>query len=438
MTEVRPSYKGDYYDTILVQLDEAGETDKVVVITQGSLSYDMYPAKNGILWQGDNVFFAGKSYGFETATQVMLKDEDNLEYDAYVYKYRFGYENRCLRTYEPNARTMQRNMDFTSSQDVSSDLYTFTTTYKAVPTNREDNYYIPYPSRYSGGFTLLDTMKIPRPCAYQSQNLTSANYYRGQNVMQYDIQRENDKTISAYFSGSEVEVIFQNGTNANSLATFNVGQNSIDIQTDNDEMVGIQKTIIRACDNLDRLLEMNLYVEILSNTYPDFVSEPETSFIVAVGDTYQYKLPAVTDPEGNDKPEVYIGYMDQQEDKFPDFILYNNVSSTITFKPRSFRDSGRTYYFTIVVKEENSDSVWYSYYATVRVEGDIIDDPPVEDDPREDDADEDDREPMIDEQEEISILHSLINLFNDYSHARSNLTILSGAAAISLLLTAAV
>ena len=99
MTEVRPAYKGDYYDTILVQLDEAGETDKVVVITQGSTSYDMFPAKNGILWQGSNIFFAGKSYGFETAYQVMLKDVENLEYDAYIYKYRFGFENRCLRSF---------------------------------------------------------------------------------------------------------------------------------------------------------------------------------------------------------------------------------------------------------------------------------------------------------------------------------------------------
>lgn len=34
---------------------------------------------------------------------------------------------------------------------------------------------------------------------------------------------------------------------------------------------------------------------------------------------------------------------------------------------------GRTYYFTIVVKEKNSDSVKYSFYATVRVEGEILD-----------------------------------------------------------------
>ena len=33
--------------------------------------------------------------------------------------------------------------------------------------------------------------------------------------------------------------------------------------------------------------------------------------------------------------------------------------------------SGRTYYFTIVVKETNSDSVKYQFYATVRVKGEI-------------------------------------------------------------------
>lgn len=171
MTEVRPSYKGDYYDTIIVLLEESGETENVVVITQGSLSYDMYPAKGGILWRGDDIFFAGKSYGYETSNQVLLKDEDSLEYDAYIYKYRFGYENRCLRLYEPSKSTMQRNMDLTNQKDIEaagSTVFTFDTTYRAVPMNREDNYYIPYPSRYSGGFTLLDTMKIPRPCAYQS------------------------------------------------------------------------------------------------------------------------------------------------------------------------------------------------------------------------------------------------------------------------------
>lgn len=42
-------------------------------------------------------------------------------------------------------------------------------------------------------------------------------------------------------------------------------------------------------------------------------------------------------------------------------------------KPDSKIYAGRTYYFTIVVKEKNSDSVKYSFYATVRVEGEIND-----------------------------------------------------------------
>ena len=98
-------------------------------------------------------------------------------------------------------------------------------------------------------------------------------------------------------------------------------------------MVGTQKTILRSCDALDRLLEMNLYVEVLSNTYPEFVSEPETAFTVAVDDVYEYQLPAVTNPVGNDEPEVYVGYVEEQADQYPPFLHFNNDTSTITLKP---------------------------------------------------------------------------------------------------------
>ena len=50
-----------------------------------------------------------------------------------------------------------------------------------IPKERKQNYFIPYDSRYSGGFTTLDTMKIPRASAYTSKNLTAVEYYRGQN-----------------------------------------------------------------------------------------------------------------------------------------------------------------------------------------------------------------------------------------------------------------
>lgn len=55
-------------------------------------------------------------------------------------------------------------------------------------------------------------------------------------------------------------------------------------------------------------------------------------------------------------------------------MLFNNASNTISLKPDSKVYAGRTYYFTIVVKEKNSDSVMYSFYATVRVDGTIQDD----------------------------------------------------------------
>lgn len=366
MSEVRPAYKNDFYDTILILMDDGGSMKKIVVISQGSLKYDMNTAKNGLLWVGNDVYFAGWSYGFETDRQTLQKPTDSPDNDVYIYKYRFGWENRCLRLFEADQRTMQRNTEYTSGSTVEkAGLYSFTTTYRSIPMNKEDNYYVPYPSRYSGGFALQDTMKVPRPCAFASQNLTSVSYYRGQNTMQYNLFAQNSAKVASYMTNTPT-IIYQNGQDASDLAKYNSQQQTIDIQTDSDA-VGVKKTIIRSCDNLNRLLEMNLYIEVLANTYPDFVTEPTTSFILDVNEVYQYELPAVVDPEGNDEPQVYVDYMDQQEDKYPDFLLFTNSTNTIKFSPDSKEYQGRTFYFTIVVKEKNSDSVKYSFYATVRV-----------------------------------------------------------------------
>ena len=37
-------------------------------------------------------------------------------------------------------------------------------------------------------------MKIPRPCAYKSYNLTQVTYYRGQNTYSYKISDSNQHT----------------------------------------------------------------------------------------------------------------------------------------------------------------------------------------------------------------------------------------------------
>jgi hypothetical protein len=62
----------------------------------------MYSATNGLVYEpgssGDEIyFFAGWSFGFETKFQSLtpdsqpsIKKADDLDYDAYVYKYGFS------------------------------------------------------------------------------------------------------------------------------------------------------------------------------------------------------------------------------------------------------------------------------------------------------------------------------------------------------------
>jgi len=117
---------------------------------------------------------------------------------------------------------------------------------------------------------------------------------------------------------------------------------------------------------------LNLYIGVLTNTHPDFTSDVETAFTMAVGDTYVYKLPPTSDPENNDKSIVYVDYMEAQQDAYPPFLLFENATNTITFRPIDMYTSGQTYFFAIVIKEENSDSVIYSYYCTIKMLGDIL------------------------------------------------------------------
>lgn len=69
------------------------------------------------------------------------------------------------------------------------------------------------------------------------------------------------------------ELVYQDGSSASDIARYDQNTYSIYIQTDDENKVGVQKLIIRDCDELNRLLELNLYIEILANTYPDFTSD---------------------------------------------------------------------------------------------------------------------------------------------------------------------
>ena len=57
---------------------------------------------------------------------------------------------------------------------------------------------------------------------------------------------------------------------------------------------------------------------------------------------------------------------------YPPFLTFNNITSELKFNPDSELYQGYTYYFTIVVKEKNSDSVLYPYYCVVYISGEPI------------------------------------------------------------------
>jgi len=70
----------------------------------------------------------------------------------------------------------------------NNNLVSFTDNDLKVPKTRlTQSFHVPYASKYSGGFSLLDSYKIPRPCAFKSFNMTQVEYYRGQNPLSYSI-----------------------------------------------------------------------------------------------------------------------------------------------------------------------------------------------------------------------------------------------------------
>jgi len=96
-----------------------------------------------------------------------------------------------------------------------------------------------YDSRYSGGFSLLNTMIIPRPCAYLSANFTQQpelqKYYRGQKTQELNMERLMEENFDIYesrFSFTNVPSFYQNGTSADDFAVHNSETNSMQVQTD--------------------------------------------------------------------------------------------------------------------------------------------------------------------------------------------------------------
>jgi hypothetical protein len=139
MSQIRANSKGNFYDQILFLLDQQGDVDHAMTVTQGSLSYDMYSASQGIFnkrgtYQDEHYYYAGWSYGFETKYQKLdpvsypeVKDSANLDYDTYVYYADFNLadDNNCLYQEEVSSSDARRRLDKTSQSAIDNSASSF-------------------------------------------------------------------------------------------------------------------------------------------------------------------------------------------------------------------------------------------------------------------------------------------------------------------------
>jgi len=79
----------------------------------------------------------------------------------------------CLWETPSNQWEVKLRSEFRDKHQVK-DLYSIE---RKVRTKQ--NNFTPYNSMYAAGFGLTDTLKIPRPCALLSLNMTAVDYYRG-------------------------------------------------------------------------------------------------------------------------------------------------------------------------------------------------------------------------------------------------------------------
>lgn len=73
--------------------------------------------------------------------------------------------------------------------------------------------------------------------------------------------------------------MFTNGSNADgAIGTYDRINQLIYINTTNPDDVGMRQTRLRGCTTFGDLLEIYMYVFIMENTYPDFMTEVQVSY----------------------------------------------------------------------------------------------------------------------------------------------------------------
>lgn len=136
---------------------------------------------NALLAYNGYYVFGGKSLGYQTSLQY--DTFPNNKDDFFVMKYLFDKTAQydCLLESEITISNFRNNFVL---QEAATAFTQVNNMNFFTPLN---NFFAVYTSPYSGAFGLLDTMVIPRACAYQSYNMSSYTYFYGQNTNTYNL-----------------------------------------------------------------------------------------------------------------------------------------------------------------------------------------------------------------------------------------------------------
>ena len=127
-----------------------------------------------MFFQADGYWLKGAhTYGYTTSLQT-ASFKSGTKYNVFVMKY--------LQT-KPTSYSCvtEATVDISKAGSLVTSLSVGTVyTSSSLTLGTGTNQYVVYSSPYSGAFSLLDTMYIPRACAYISVNMTQMNYFNGQ------------------------------------------------------------------------------------------------------------------------------------------------------------------------------------------------------------------------------------------------------------------
>ena len=205
-------------DTMLVEININGILDKVISFSLGTNNYDMLSFPQNLVYANDYYYMAGHLNGYQTRSQIDVFDQNDL--DTFLFPLRFldRPTDDCFVDKLRRGRDLQPFGTFFNRRTVQPEYELFKNDDRAVPkAQQSDKVFGLYYSKFVQTNPLRSFVKTPRPCAFQSLNLSDkpVEYLRGSQTLTYKIADESVYapliTQMAPKKGGVTQVIDQTG-----------------------------------------------------------------------------------------------------------------------------------------------------------------------------------------------------------------------------------